>query len=205
MAQDRMTSRPPSKQPLSEAEILAATVGERKPHNRTIHLAPYSSRWPDNYRHLEKEIRTALGRRVLRLEHVGSTSIPGLAAKPIIDLVLEVEDSSDEATYVPPLEARGFVLRIREPGWFEHRLFKTPEIEGNLHVFSSGCEEIETMILFRDWLRAHSEERERYESVKRELAARTWKYRQNYADAKTDVVREILARARRGEPSGSPS
>jgi GrpB-like predicted nucleotidyltransferase (UPF0157 family) len=180
-------------------------IGERRPHNSTVYLAPYSAAWPEDYAHLEKEIRTALGGRVLRLEHVGSTSVPGLAAKPIIDLVLEVADSSDESAYVPPLEARGYVLRIREPGWYEHRLLKTPGVEGNLHVFSAGCEEIDTMILFRDWLRAHRDDRDRYESVKRELATRVWKYRQNYADAKTDVVLEILARARTGRATESPS
>ncbi|UCF09909.1 MAG: GrpB family protein [Candidatus Bipolaricaulota bacterium] len=184
---------------MTEEEILATTIGERRPLNSTIRLAEYDPAWPSSYAILEGEIRAALGARVLRLEHVGSTSVPGLAAKPIIDLVLQVEDSSNEAAYVPPLEARGYVLRIREPDWFEHRVFKTPRIEGNLHVFSSGCEEIETMILFRDRLRSYPEDRERYEAVKRKLAARTWKYTQNYADAKSDIVREILARARRRE------
>ena len=105
-------------------------------------------------------------------------------------------DSSDESTYAPALEAAGYVLHIREPDWFEHRLFKGPDTSIHLHVFTVGCPEIEQMRLFRDWLRTHPEDRELYEAKKRELAKQACKYGQNYADAKTGVVREILARAR---------
>jgi GrpB-like predicted nucleotidyltransferase (UPF0157 family) len=122
--------------------------------------------------------------------------VPGLPAKPIIDMILAVSDSADESTYVPALEAAGYVLRIREPRWFEHRVFKGPDTNVNLHVFTVGCAEIDQMLLFRDWLRESVEDRDLYASTKRELAARDWKYVQNYADAKTGVVHEILARAR---------
>jgi GrpB-like predicted nucleotidyltransferase (UPF0157 family) len=111
-------------------------------------------------------------------------------------MVMAVADSRDELSYVKPLEAKGFTLRIREPDWYEHRLLKAPKIVGSLHVFSDGCEEIEQMLLFRDWLRNHPDDRLLYERIKHELAARTWKYRQNYADAKSDVIQAILARAR---------
>jgi GrpB-like predicted nucleotidyltransferase (UPF0157 family) len=141
-----------------------------------------------------------LGRRVLLLEHVGSTSVPDLSAKPMIDLVLAVADSADEASYVPLLQAQGFVLRIREPGWFEHRLLQAPEIAGHLHVFSAGCPEIGRMLAFRDHLRAHAEDRTLYERTKQALAARRWRDVQHYADAKSDVVREILARAAASTP-----
>ncbi len=114
-------------------------------------------------------------------------------------MVLAVADSSDESSYVKPLEEKGYTLRIREPDWYEHRLLKPPEVEGNLHVFSDGCEEIEQMLLFRDWLRNNADDRLLYEETKRELAARTWKYTQNYADAKAEVVQEILARAHRSQ------
>lgn len=133
--------------------------------------------------------------RVVRIEHTGSTSVPGLPAKPIIDIALEVPDSADEPAYVPDLEAAGYPLRIREPDWFEHRLFKGPDTNVNLHVFSAGCEEVDRMILFRDWLRENTADRELYAATKRDLAARDWKYVQQYADAKTAVVQEILARA----------
>jgi GrpB-like predicted nucleotidyltransferase (UPF0157 family) len=186
-------------EPLSEEEILAATVGERRPHNGTIPLAPYDPAWPAAYEQLAALIREALGDEVLLLEHVGSTAVPGLAAKPIIDILLAVADSADEAAYVPPLEERGFVLRIREPNWHEHRMLMTPIAEGHLHVFTAGCEEIERMLRFRDRLRSHPEDRQLYEDAKKELAARTWKYVQNYADAKSAVVEGILARASGGQ------
>jgi GrpB-like predicted nucleotidyltransferase (UPF0157 family) len=182
--------------PMTEEQIIAVTVGERKPVNGTIYLAPYNPAWPLSFTRLEKQIRQALGDDVLLLEHVGSTSVPGLSAKPIIDMVLVVADSSDEPSYVPRLEEVGFVLRIREPDWYEHRMLKPADKKAHLHVFSDGCEEVERMLLFRDWLRSQPDDRLYYEETKHELAALTWKYRQNYADAKTKVVLEILARAR---------
>jgi len=147
------------------------------------------------YAKLEGQIRDALGAKALMIEHVGSTSIPRLSAKPVIDVVLAVSDSADESSYVPPLARLGYVLRIREPDWFEHRLLKSPAIDGNIHVFSQSCEEIARMLAFRDWLRTNEDDRNLYERKKRELAAHTWKYTQNYADAKSDVVRDILDRA----------
>lgn len=197
MDKNRSTDTPKANTPLTEEQILAVTVGERKPFNSTIYLAPYDPAWRSLFTRLEVQVREALGDDVLLLEHVGSTSVPGLSAKPIIDMVLAVADSSDEPAYVPRLEAEGYTLRIREPDWYEHRLLKPPDKKAHLHVFSEGCEEIERMLLFRDWLRNHAGDRLRYEETKRNLAARTWKYRQNYADAKTEIVQEILARARR--------
>jgi GrpB-like predicted nucleotidyltransferase (UPF0157 family) len=184
-----------TKGPTREEYLAAVTIGERKPLNSTIHLVPYDPRWPSEFARLADSIRRALADKALLLEHVGSTSVPGLSAKPIIDIVLAVADSADESSYVPPLEGEGFVLRIREPDWFEHRLFKTPHTDGNLHVFSAGCEELGRMLTFRDWLRLYEEERIRYEKTKRALAARTWKHVQDYADAKSGIVQEILARA----------
>jgi GrpB-like predicted nucleotidyltransferase (UPF0157 family) len=179
----------------TEEYLLAVTVGEGEPLNGTIYLSPYDPGWTSQFSLQAARIRAALAEKVLLLEHVGSTSVPGLSAKPIIDMVLAVPDSADESSYVPPLEKQGFVLRIREPDWFEHRLLKAPDIDGNLHVFSVGCEEIDRLLAFRDWLRMHDKDRRRYEETKRELAARTWRHVQNYADAKSEIVREILARA----------
>jgi GrpB-like predicted nucleotidyltransferase (UPF0157 family) len=199
MEEDRSKDSPRANVPLTEDQIIAATIGERQPLNSTIYLAPYDPAWPSLFTRLAQQIREALGDAILLLEHVGSTSVPGLSAKPIIDVVLAVADSSDESSYVAPLEEKGYTLRIREPDWYEHRLLKSPEVKGNLHVFSAGCEEIERMLLFRDWLRIHPDDRLLYEEKKRELAARTWRYTQNYADAKAEVVHEILARARRSQ------
>ena len=181
--------------PLTDEQIRDATVGELGEHNATIDLAEYDPAWPRLYEREASRIRGALGSKVLLVEHVGSTSVPGLAAKPLIDVVLVVADSSDESAYVPELEAAGYVLRIREPDWYEHRLFKGPDTNVNVHAFSEGCEEIERMTSFRDWLRTHDDDRELYERSKRELAAREWKFVQNYADAKSAVVEEIVARA----------
>jgi GrpB-like predicted nucleotidyltransferase (UPF0157 family) len=179
----------------TEEYLLAVTVGERKPLNGTIHLAPYDPHWTELFSLQADRIRDALGDKVLLLEHVGSTSVPGISAKPIVDMVLAVSNSADEESYSPLLEAHGFVLRIREPDWFQHRLFKAQDIDGNLHVFSVGCREIDRMLTFRDWLRIHDDDRRLYEETKRELAARTWKHTQDYADAKSEVVRDILSRA----------
>ncbi|HEY6113974.1 MAG TPA: GrpB family protein [Gaiellaceae bacterium] len=181
--------------PLSDDEIRAAIVGEVVEHYATIELVEYDDEWPRLFQREADRIRGALGPKALRIEHVGSTSVPGLAAKQIIDIDLVVADSSDENAYVPELEAAGYVLRIREPDWFEHRLFKGPDTNVNLHTFSKNCEEVDRMLAFRDWLRTHDEDRELYLNAKRDLAAREWKFVQNYADAKSAVVTEILERA----------
>jgi GrpB-like predicted nucleotidyltransferase (UPF0157 family) len=185
-------------EPYTDDEIRAVTVGELAEHNDTILLVEYDPEWPARFEREAERIRRALGAKALVVEHCGSTSVPGLAAKPIIDIVLVVANSVDEDAYVPALEAAGYVLRIREPDWYEHRCFKGPDTNVNLHTFSEGCEEVATMLAFRDWLRTNDEDRVLYESAKRELAAQEWKYVQNYADTKSAVVREIVARATAG-------
>jgi GrpB-like predicted nucleotidyltransferase (UPF0157 family) len=179
-----------------EERLRAVTIGALKRLSRPITLAAYDFEWPALYEREADRISRALGQRALQIEHVGSTAVPSLAAKPIIDVVLVAANSADEAAYVPPLEAAGYVLRIREPDWFEHRLLKGPDADANVHVFSHGCPEVERMLLFRDWLRRNPSDRELYERTKRELARKEWKYVQDYADAKSEVVEEIIARAR---------
>jgi GrpB-like predicted nucleotidyltransferase (UPF0157 family) len=105
---------------------------------------------------------SVLGSKALQIEHVGSTSVPGLCAKPIIDILLVVKNSADEPSYVPTLEAADYILRIREPEWFEHRMFKGPDTDINLHVFSEGTSEINRMLQFRDWLRSNDADRDKY-------------------------------------------
>jgi GrpB-like predicted nucleotidyltransferase (UPF0157 family) len=180
----------------TEQELRAALVGDAAPSSGPVVLVEYDERWAVLFRREADRILAALGEQALQVEHTGSTSVPGLAAKPIVDIVLVVADSADEAAYVPALEASGYVLRIREPDWFEHRLLKGPETSVNVHVFSRDCPEIERMLLFRDRLRGDDSDRELYERTKRELAQKEWKYTQHYADAKQDVVEEIIARAR---------
>jgi GrpB-like predicted nucleotidyltransferase (UPF0157 family) len=180
---------------VTDEDLQAVTVGERTPHNAPVTLVDYDPGWPGLFEREARRIRRILGGTVVRLEHTGSTSVPGLAAKPIIDITLIVPDSADESSYVPQLEAAGYVLRIREPAWHEHRVLKGPDTDINLHVFSRGSIELERMVGFRDWLRSHPEDRDLYERTKRELAARTWRHIQHYADAKTEVVEMIIGRA----------
>jgi GrpB-like predicted nucleotidyltransferase (UPF0157 family) len=161
----------------------------------SILIVDYDPRWPELFAHEDGRIRSALRSQALRIEHVGSTSVPDLAAKPVIDLLLVVADSAEEEAYAPALEAAGYVLRIREPEWYQHRMFNGLDTDINLHLFSSGCPEIERMLLFRDWLRSNPDDRDRYARTKLALAQQQWKDVQNYADAKTTVVEEILARA----------
>ena len=179
----------------TEDELRAATIGPLEELNAPITLSEYDPAWPALYREEERRVRDALGDRAIRIEHTGSTSVPGLAAKPIIDMLLVVHDSADERSYVPDLERAGYVLRIREPDWHEHRLLKRKTPNVNLHVHSEGDPEIERILAFRDRLRADESDRRLYEAAKRELAQRDWKYVQNYADAKGAIVEEILARA----------
>ena len=185
-----------NRMPLTEEQIRSHTIGEPEPLASQIRIVNYDPRWPELFRREAKRIRTALGVRALEVEHIGSTSVPGLAAKPIVDILLVVTDSADEEKYLPPLESAGYRLRIREANWYEHRMFKGPDTDINLHVFSSGCPEIDRILMFRDWLRHNTADRDLYSGTKLTLAEKEWKYMQNYADAKTKVVEEIIARAR---------
>jgi GrpB-like predicted nucleotidyltransferase (UPF0157 family) len=190
-----VASRDPTDVAAYDTQLAKVTIGGVQPLTAPIEIHDYDPGWPLRFEQEQALVRSSLGERVVRIEHVGSTSVPGLAAKPIIDIALEVRDSAAESEYVPVLEAAGYALRIREPEWFEHRLLKAPDGDVNLHVFTAGCVEVARMLLFRDWLRTVPADRELYARAKRELAARKWKYTQQYADAKTAVIREIMARA----------
>jgi GrpB-like predicted nucleotidyltransferase (UPF0157 family) len=187
--------KPEPPAPITEEQMRAYTIGELKPLAEKIVISEYDPRWPDLFRREADRVRGALGPRALRIEHTGSTSVPGLAAKPIIDMLLVVADSSREEHYVPALESVGYVLRIRETNWFEHRMFLGPDTHLHLHVFSSGCAEIDRTLLFRDWLRSNPADRDLYALTKIALAQKEWKYSQNYCDAKTRVILDILGRA----------
>jgi GrpB-like predicted nucleotidyltransferase (UPF0157 family) len=187
---------------VDDDDVVAATVGELKPYAVEVVIENYSHDWPAWYAAEAAAIRAVLGALVLRIEHTGSTSVPGLAAKPVIDILLSVPDTADEVAYVPTLERVGYRLRIREPDWYEHRGLVRRVEDGapydvNLHVLSPdrGALEIERILAFRDWLCSHDDDRMYYERTKRELAQRQWKYVQHYANAKSEVVEAILARA----------
>lgn len=163
-----------------------------------IAIVPYDPSWPAAYEQLAAEVNAALGPQVLALDHVGSTSVPGLKAKPVIDIDLTVADGADEAAYVPALEQHGFELVIREPWWYGHRLLRHEGPRCNLHVWSPNCPEPARHLIFRDWLREHEGDRELYVRVKHQAAHRTRISRGDvvdYNERKRDVIREIYARA----------
>ena len=171
-------------------------VGER-PATSPIAVVDPDPAWPTQFDELADRVRRALGDRVLALAHVGSTSVPDLAAKPVIDIDLIVADSSDEVAYVPALERVGFVLQVREPRWHEHRCLVATSPPANLHVWSPDSPEVIRHRMFRDWLRDHPEDRARYADAKRVSADES-----NAADEavmfynlrKQPVIREILDR-----------
>ena len=178
-----------------------AYVAERPRLDGQVVLADADPGWGAAAADLLRDIRAALGSTALVSEHAGSTSVPGLPAKPILDLVLGVPDPADEDSYVPALEPLGYRLHIREPEWHEHRLLRHTEPEVNLHVFAAGSVEIDRMLAFRDHLRRDGRDRDLYLNTKQELASRTWEFVQDYADAKSAVVADILTRASAHSPS----
>ncbi len=158
---------------------------------RAIVIAEADSAWPRRFELERDRIAAALGGAALRIEHIGSTAVPGLAAKPIVDVLLAVAEPDDEPAYLPALEYAGYVLRVREPG---HRMVRTPELDVHVHVWAEGSPEIGRHLAFRDRLRESAEDRAAYERLKRELAAREWDDMNAYADAKGALIREILRR-----------
>jgi GrpB-like predicted nucleotidyltransferase (UPF0157 family) len=173
-------------------EVLIGGIEKRE-----IVIVDYDARWPAQFQQHADILSQALGRRLLAIEHVGSTSVPGLAAKPIIDIDVLVADPGDEATYLPALVQAGYVLRVREPDWHQHRMFRTPSLDVHVHIFAPGCVEFTRHLALRDRLRACEEDRLLYESVKRKLAGDDWPDMNAYTRAKTEVVEQILARALR--------
>jgi GrpB-like predicted nucleotidyltransferase (UPF0157 family) len=171
-------------------------VGARPPVT-PIDIVDADARWPAQFDELANRISRTLGDRVLALEHVGSTSVPDLAAKPIIDIDLTVSDASDEAAYLPPLGAVGFVLTIREPRWHQHRLMVAASPPANLHVWSPDSPEAIRHLMFRDWLREHPDDRRRYAATKRtaaDAANADGETVMEYNLRKQPVVRDILDR-----------
>ena len=181
--------------------LRAVTIGEIE--QRGIVLVEHDEAWHERFAVEAARIESRLGARALRVEHVGSTAVCGLAAKPIVDILLIVADPSDEAAYVPPLCDAGYELRIREPEFFEHRMLRTADRDVHLHVFGPDAVEADRMLAFRDTLRTDSSARQRYARVKRSLARHEWPTMQHYADAKSDTIDHILRNAGDGPPAQS--
>ncbi|MFD2080843.1 GrpB domain, predicted nucleotidyltransferase, UPF0157 family [Actinopolymorpha cephalotaxi] len=181
-----------------DAYLDTVLIGGREPV--TIVVADYDPSWPDRFESLQARVAEALGARALDVQHIGSTSVPGLAAKPIVDVLLTVAKIEAEDDYAPPMYEAGFVLRVREPG---HRMFRTPERDVHVHVYEPDDQAVTDYLDLRDWLRFDDADRDLYAATKHELARREWTDMNDYADAKSEVIAQILARARERRRSRS--
>jgi GrpB-like predicted nucleotidyltransferase (UPF0157 family) len=180
-------SRKPRRPDVTAVEL----VGGAERLELTLH--GYDDQWERIYLAHRSRILDALAPSQVEIEHIGSTSVPGLAAKPIIDIVVAVGDITAEEDYLAPLLAAGYKLRVREPG---HRLVRTPERDVHVHLYERDDPAVDDYLLLRDHLRSDADDRALYESTKRTLLSTQWDDMNDYADAKTDVILAIKARAR---------
>lgn len=165
------------------------------PEPEHIAVVAYDKNWPALFKQYADNIHHVLGDLLLSIEHVGSTAVPGLAAKPIIDIDLTVPNSADEASYIPALESLGYVFRVREPSWYEHRCLRLLPAKVNLHVFSPNCPEAARHILFRDYLIQHADDLALYAQTKLAAASSQKQLMMDYNQRKHDVVQSIYQRA----------
>jgi len=190
----------PAQQSLFDALVLLARLrgsradpGGSGGRGRAYRIADPDPGWAERY---EAEAARIVGSLpadlVTRIDHVGSTAVAGLAAKPIVDIQLSVSDVEDEPRYLPALTDAGYLLRVREPG---HRMVRTPGLDVQVHICPAGSGWERRHLLFRDWLRQDAADRAAYEALKRDLASRDWPDMNAYADAKTALIAEIMARA----------
>lgn len=180
-------NRKPRRPDVEKVELIGGT------EKITIELHSYEERWASTYLDHRRQITDALSAVDIAIEHIGSTSVPGLAAKPIIDILVTVDDITAEEDYLDALLTAGYELRVREP---RHRLVRTPERDVHVHLYERGDPAVAEYLLLRDHLRSHARDRALYESTKRTLLSRAWDDMNDYADAKTDVITAIKERAR---------
>jgi GrpB-like predicted nucleotidyltransferase (UPF0157 family) len=171
------------------AHLDRVLVGGREPAH--IVIADSQSDWPERFQYHRARIAAALETQAERVEHIGSTSVPGLAAKPVIDVLVVVTDPEAPDVRLA-LERGGYVLRVDEPG---HRMFRTASRDVHVHVWPSGSREVTRYLAFRDRLRADESDRTAYEALKRQLADREWDDMNHYAAAKSELIEAILRRA----------
>jgi GrpB-like predicted nucleotidyltransferase (UPF0157 family) len=186
-------------QPPTEEEIAAARVSVHRPV--PVEVVDYDPTWPARFRQVKALIVDALGPIALSVTHVGSTSVPGLPAKAVIDIDLSVADSADEGSYLPALEGVGFRLAVREPEWEEHRCLRLDDPATNLHVFSSGAAERQRMLAFAAWLREHPDDRRTYGELKREVARRGFTDVMLYNNAKSAYVYDLYEKIFAADPA----
>ncbi|CAD5990986.1 GrpB family protein [Agreia sp. COWG] len=163
------------------------------PESRTLTLHDHDPRWAERYLEERRRILEALVGHEIEVEHIGSTAVPGLAAKPIVDIVVAVDDITAEEDYLDQLIEVGYELRVREPG---HRLVRTPQREVHVHIYERGDGAVGDYLLLRDHLREDVQDRALYQGVKQQLIARNWSDMNEYAEAKSEVIAAIKGRAR---------
>ena len=181
------TSSAPRRPDVTTVELVGGVEALR------LELHEHDERWADTYLEHRRRIQDALAAVDVDVEHIGSTSVPGLAAKPVVDVVVTVDDITAEEDYLDALLAAGYELRVREP---RHRLVRTPARDVHVHVYGRGDPAVDEYLLLRDHLRRDAEDRALYEGTKRALLSERWDDTNAYADAKTDVIDAIKARAR---------
>jgi GrpB-like predicted nucleotidyltransferase (UPF0157 family) len=186
--------QPPTPEEIARARLIP--VGPE-----SVEVVPPDPNWPAEFRRVESRILAALGETAVSVEHVGSTSVRGLWAKPLIDVDLTVVDSADEASYVPAMERSGFVLRVREPAWEEHRMFRGADPTSNIHVWSPGAVEPRRTAAFRDWLREHADDHAAYADLKRALAQQGFTDVMDYNAAKGGLIYDIYERIFAADPA----
>ena len=182
-----------------ETELDTILIGGRE--QRAILIVDYDDIWPSKAASMAQKIQDSLGPAALSVEHIGSTSVSGLAAKPVIDMLVVVADIDDEEAYLVPLKSIGLRLRVREYG---HRMLRTADLDFHVHVLPPETAEQIDYLDLRDWLRVSAADRALYESTKRRLAANTWSDMNHYADAKSAVIQQILTHARKWQ-AGQPT
>ena len=173
-----------------DAYLDEVLIGGREPVR--VVISDYDPTWPARSASEQERLAAVLGDRAVAIEHIGSTAVPGLGAKAIIDILVTVDTVEPDDAFRPQLEAAGYVLRVREE---EHRMFKTAVGDVNIHVWPTRHEAVQRYLVFRDWLRNTEEDRLAYEVRKRELADREWPDVNHYAEAKSGVIGPILERA----------
>jgi GrpB-like predicted nucleotidyltransferase (UPF0157 family) len=160
---------------------------------RELDVVDYDEAWPGIFGVHRDRLRQALVGAAVGIEHIGSTSVQGLAAKPIIDILVTVDDVTAEEDFLVPIVAAGYVVRVRAPG---RRMVRTPDRDVHVHILEKGSAAADDYLLFRDRLRGDAGDRALYASTKRALIAQGFDDMNAYSDAKTEVVTAIMGRAR---------
>jgi GrpB-like predicted nucleotidyltransferase (UPF0157 family) len=159
-------------------------------------IVPYDVQWPERFAQLARDMRSALKAVALRIDHIGSTSIPGLAAKPVIDIQISVPDFEPLDAFRIPLEGLGYVFHPKNPE-LTKRYFREPpgQPRTHIHVRRAGGFDEQSALLFRDFLRLHADVAAQYEALKTELARRYRTERGAYTNAKQPFIWKVTAQA----------